>query len=104
MTDKEEFILNELKRLQGEIDVLKEVYAHYLDEGLKREERVEDAMNKMLTITEERVTEADSEQSEKNITHSKRPVEKIAELEEKIEELEEKIAELEEKIEELEET
>ena len=52
MTDKEEFILNELKRLQGEIDVLKEVYAHYLDEGLKREERVEDAMNRMFTITE----------------------------------------------------
>ncbi|MGD0171927.1 MAG: hypothetical protein ABSB81_07365 [Halobacteriota archaeon] len=104
MTDKEEFILNELKRLQGEIDVLKEVYAHYLDEGLKREERVEDAMNRMFTITEERVTEADSEQSEKNITHSDGPAEKIEELEEKIEELEEKIEELEEKIEELEET
>jgi len=27
MTDKEGFILNELKRLQSEIDVLKEVYA-----------------------------------------------------------------------------
>jgi hypothetical protein len=50
MTDKEGFILNELKRLQSEIDVLKEVYAHYLDEGLKREQRVKDAMNKTLTI------------------------------------------------------
>ena len=39
MTGREEFILSELKRLQGEIDVLKEIYAHYLDEGLKREER-----------------------------------------------------------------
>jgi hypothetical protein len=50
MNDKEGFILNELKRLQSEIDVLKEVYAHYLDEGLKREQRVKDAMNKTLTI------------------------------------------------------
>jgi len=103
MTDKEGFILSELKRLQSEIDVLKEVYAHYLDEGLKREQRVKDAMNKTLTIVEG-VTEADNERLEENITHSKGTVEKIEELEEKIEELEEKIEELEEKIEELEET
>ncbi len=50
MTDKEGIILSELKRLQSEIDVLKEVYSHYLDEGLKREQRVTDAMNKTLTI------------------------------------------------------
>jgi chromosome segregation ATPase len=103
MSDKEGFILSELKRLQREIDVLKEVYAHYLDEGLKREERVKDAMDKTLTIVEE-VTEADNEQLRESIRHSKEPVEKIEELEEKIEELEEKIEELEEKIEELEET
>jgi hypothetical protein len=88
MTDKEGFILSELKRLQSEIDVLKEVYAHYLDEGLKREQRVKDAMNKALTIVEE-VTEADNEQLEENITHSKGTVEKIEVLEEKIEVLEE---------------
>ena len=87
MTDKEGFILSELKRLQSEINVLKEVYAHYLDEGLKREQRVKDAMNKTLTIVEE-VTEADNEQLEENITHSKGTVEKIEELEEKIEEVE----------------
>ena len=86
MTDKEGFILSELKRLQSEIDVLKEVYAHYLDEGLKREQRVNDAMIKTLTIVEE-VTEADNEQLEKNITHSKGTVEKIEELEEEIEEI-----------------
>ena len=96
MTDKEEFILSELKRLQREIDLLKEVYAHYLEEGLKREELVEDAMM-------EEVIETNSEQLEEDITHSKGAVEKIEELEEKIEELEEKIEELEEKIEELEE-
>jgi chromosome segregation ATPase len=103
MSDKEGFILSELKRLQREIDVLKEVYAHYLDEGLKREERVIDAMNKTLTIVEEE-TEANNERLEENITHSKGPLQKIEELEEKIEELEEKVEELEEKIEELEET
>jgi len=103
MTDKEGFILSELKRLQSEIDVVKEVYAHYLDEGQKREQRVKDAMNKTLTLVEE-VTEADNEQSEENISRSKGTAEKIEELEEKIEELEEKIEELEEKIEELEET
>ena len=94
--------MSELKRLQSEIDVLKEVYAHYLDEGLKREQRVKDAMNKALTIVEE-VTEADNEQLEENITHSKGTVEKIEVLEEKIEVLEEKIEVLEEKIEVLEE-
>jgi hypothetical protein len=88
MTDKEGIILSELKRLQSEIDVLKEVYSHYLDEGLKREQRVTDAMNKTLTIVEE-VTEADNEQLEKNITQAKGTVEKIEELKEKIEELEE---------------
>ncbi len=88
MTDKEGIILSELKRLRSEIDVLKEVYSHYLDEGLKREQRVKDAMNKTLTIVEE-VTEADNEQLEKNITHSKGTVEKIEELEEEIEEIEE---------------
>ena len=87
--------MSELKRLQREIDVLKEVYAHYLDEGLKREEPVIDAMNKTLTIVEEE-TEADNEQLEENITPAKEPLEKIEELEEKIEELEEKIEELEE--------
>jgi chromosome segregation ATPase len=92
MSDKEGFILSELKRLQREIDVLKEVYAHYLDEGPKREERVKHAMDKTLTIVEE-VTEADNEQLRGSIRHSKEPVEKIEELEEKIEELEEKIEE-----------
>ena len=53
MTDKEEFILTELKRLQREIDVLKEVYAHYLEEGLKREERAMQEMNKMRARIEE---------------------------------------------------
>jgi hypothetical protein len=53
MTDKEEFILTELKRLQREIDVLKEVYARYLEEGLKREERVTQEMNKMRARMEE---------------------------------------------------
>jgi hypothetical protein len=81
MTDKEGIILSELKRLQSEIGVLKEVYSHYLDEGLKREQRVTDAMNKTLTIVEE-VTEADNEQLEKNITQAKGTVEKIEELEE----------------------
>ncbi|HYA33499.1 MAG TPA: hypothetical protein VEG65_05835 [Candidatus Bathyarchaeia archaeon] len=47
MTDKEEFILSELKRLQREIDVLNEVYAHYLEEGLKREERTMQEMDRM---------------------------------------------------------
>jgi methyl-accepting chemotaxis protein len=103
MPDKEAFILSELKRLQREIDALKEVYAHYLDEGMKREERVQDAMNKTLSMVEE-VTEADRQQLEDNIARSKEPADKIEELEEKIEELEEKIEELEEKIEELEET
>ena len=32
MPDKEGFILSELKLLQSELNVLKEVYAHYLDE------------------------------------------------------------------------
>jgi peptidoglycan hydrolase CwlO-like protein len=103
MSDKEGFILSELKRLKREIDVLKEVYAHYLDDGLKREERVKDAMDKTLTIVEE-VAEAVNEQLRESIRHSKEPVEKIGELEEKIGELEEKIGELEEKIGELEET
>ena len=53
MTGREEFILSELKRLQGEIDVLKEIYAHYLDEGLKREERGMQEMNKMRARMEE---------------------------------------------------
>ncbi len=53
MTGREEFILNELKRLQREIDVLKEVYAHYLDDGLKREERAMQEMNKMHARMEE---------------------------------------------------
>jgi len=94
MTDKEGFILSELKRLQSEIDALKEVYAHYLDEGLKREQRVKDAMNKTLTIVEE-VTESDNEQLQENITRSKCAAEKVEELEEKVEELEEKVEELE---------
>jgi hypothetical protein len=59
-----------------------------LDEGLKREERVKDAMDKTLTIVEE-VTKADNEQLRGSIRRSKEPVEKIEELEEKIEELEE---------------
>ncbi len=70
MTDKEEFILSELKRLQREIDLLKEVYAHYLEEGLKREELVEDAMM-------EEVIETNSEQLEEDIAHSNGAVEKI---------------------------
>jgi hypothetical protein len=53
MTGREEFILSELKRLQHEIDVLKEVYAHYLEEGLKREERAMQEMNKMRARMEE---------------------------------------------------
>jgi len=53
MTGREEFILSELKRLQHEIDVLKEVYAHYLEEGLKREERATQEMNKMRARMEE---------------------------------------------------
>jgi phage shock protein A len=93
MTDREEFILSELERLQREIDVLKEVYAHSLKERLKREELVEDAMMRAMM---EEVTETNSEQLEEGITHSKGAVEKIEELEEKIEELEVKIEELEE--------
>jgi hypothetical protein len=73
--------LSELKQLKREIDVLKEVYAHYLDDGLKREERVKDAMDKTLTIVEE-VAEADNEQLRESIRHSKEPAEKIRELEE----------------------
>jgi hypothetical protein len=53
MTGREEFILSELKRLQSEIDVLKEVYGHYLEEGLKREERAMEEMNKMRARIEE---------------------------------------------------
>jgi hypothetical protein len=53
MTGREEFILSELKRLQGEVDVLKEVYGHYLEEGLKREERAMQEMNKMRARIEE---------------------------------------------------
>ncbi|MGA7076259.1 MAG: hypothetical protein WBZ42_06915 [Halobacteriota archaeon] len=53
MTGREEFILSELKRLQREIDVLKKVYAHYLEEGLKREERAMEEMNKMRARMEE---------------------------------------------------
>jgi hypothetical protein len=68
--------------------VLKTVYAHYLDEGLKREERVKDAMDKTHTIVGE-VTEADNEQLRESIRHSKEPEEKIEGLEEKIEELNE---------------
>jgi len=82
MSDKEEFILSELKRLQREIDVLKEVSSNYLEERLKREELVEDAMMRAMM---EEVTETNSEQLEKDITHSKGAVEKIGELEVKIE-------------------
>ncbi|MGA3198005.1 MAG: hypothetical protein ABSD89_01145 [Halobacteriota archaeon] len=78
MSDKEEFILSELKRLQREIDVLKEVSSNYLEERLKREELVEDAMMRAMM---EEVTETNSEQLEKDITHSKGAVEKIEELE-----------------------
>jgi hypothetical protein len=53
MTGREEFILSELKRLQREIDVLKKVYAHYLEEGLKREERAMQEMDKMRARMEE---------------------------------------------------
>jgi soluble cytochrome b562 len=95
MTDKEEFILSELKRLQREIDVLKEVYAHYLEEGLNREERTTQELNKMRALVEE-AAKATSEQLEENIKHSNGLEDKIEELEEKIEELEEKIEELEE--------
>jgi hypothetical protein len=35
------------------LHVLKEVYAHYLDEGLKREERAMQEMNKMRNRMEE---------------------------------------------------
>ena len=53
MTNNEAYILSELKRLQREIDVLKKVYAHYLEEGLKREERAMEEMNKMRARMEE---------------------------------------------------
>ena len=53
MVGREEFILSELKRLQREIDVLKKVYAHYLEEGLKREERAMKEMDKMRSRIEE---------------------------------------------------
>jgi uncharacterized membrane protein len=53
MTGREEFISSVLKRLQREIDVLKKVYAHYLEEGLKREERAMQEMDKMRARMEE---------------------------------------------------
>jgi hypothetical protein len=53
MTNNEAYILSELKRLQREVDVLKEVYGHYLEEGLKREQRAMEEMNKMRAMTEE---------------------------------------------------
>jgi len=100
MSDKEEFILSELNRLQREIDVLKGVPSNYLEERLKREELVEDVMMRAMM---EEDTETNSEQLQRDITHSEGAVEKIEELEVKIEELEVKIEELEVKIEELEE-
>ena len=102
MTDKEEFMLGELKRLQHEIDVLKDVYAHYLEEGLKREERAVQETNEMRTMAE--AAKARSEQLEEDITHSKGLEDKMEELEQKVEELEQKVEELEQKVEELEET
>jgi len=98
MTDKDEFILNELKRLQREIDALKEVYAHYLEEGLKREQRDQDIMNKMRATMEE-ATEAYSEQLDQDVMHSNERAETLEQLEGKIEELEERIEEIEERIE-----
>jgi len=53
MTNNEAYILSELKRLQREVDVLKEVYGHYLEEGLKREQRAMGEMNKMRAMMEE---------------------------------------------------
>lgn len=53
MSNNEAYILNELKRLQREVDVLKEVYGHYLEEGLKREQRAMQEMNKMRAMLEE---------------------------------------------------
>ena len=53
MTNNEAYILSELKRLQREVDVLKEVYGHYLEEGLKREQRAMQEMNKMRAMMEE---------------------------------------------------
>ena len=84
MTDKEEFILSELKRLEREIDVLKGVSSNYLKERLKHEKLVEDTMMRAMNV----VTETKSGQLEEDITQSKAE-EKIEELEERIEELEE---------------
>ena len=53
MSNNEAYILSELKRLQREVDVLKEVYGHYLEEGLKREQRAMQEMNKMRAMLEE---------------------------------------------------
>jgi hypothetical protein len=53
MTNNGAYILSELKRLQREVDVLEEVYGHYLEEGLKREERAMEEMNKMRARMEE---------------------------------------------------
>jgi len=99
MTDKEEFILNELKRLQREIDVLKEVYARYLEEGLKREERAADETDEMRARAE--AAQVWSQQLEENITLSKELENKMRELEQRLEDLEEMVEELEETVEEL---
>lgn len=53
MTNNEAYVLSELKRLQREVDVLKEVYGHYLEEGLKREQRAMHEMDKMRAMMEE---------------------------------------------------